>query len=112
MRSVARAAWVSTQRDDREATPEAVERLIRTLFAGDRVHAGPMGHPHLTICVECPIFVSREWFRHRTWSYSEISTRYVDMSGDGVPAAARGHARPGRQAHQLPVRGRPARDRR
>jgi thymidylate synthase (FAD) len=85
--SVARAAWVSTQRDDREATPEAVERLIRTLFAGDRVHAGPMGHPHLTICVECPIFVSREWFRHRTWSYSEISTRYVDMSGEAyLPA--------------------------
>ncbi len=79
---VTRAAWVSTGRDSREATPEAVERLIRTLFAGDRIHAGPLGHPHLTICVECPIFVSREWFRHRTWSYSEISTRYVDMSGD------------------------------
>ncbi len=79
---VARAAWVSTGRDQREITPEAVERLIRTLFAGDRIHAGPLEHPHLTICVECPIFVSREWFRHRTWSYSEISTRYVDMSGE------------------------------
>lgn len=79
---VARAAWVSTDRDTRDTTMPAVERVIRTLLEGDLAHAGPLGHPHLTICVECPIFVSREWFRHRTWSYSEISTRYVDMSGE------------------------------
>jgi thymidylate synthase ThyX len=29
------------------------------------IHAGPFGHPHLTVLVECPIFVAREWMRHR-----------------------------------------------
>ena len=79
---VARAAWVSTGRDAREATPEAVERLIRTLLGSEPAHAGPFGHPHLTVCVETPIFVAREGFRHRTWSYSEISSRYVEMAGE------------------------------
>src|SRR4051812_39330596 len=79
---VARAAWVSTGRDGRKGDAEAVERVIRTLLTGTPSHAGPFGHPQITICVEAPIFVAREWFRHRTWHYSEISTRYVDMSGD------------------------------
>lgn len=79
---VARAAWVSTQRDEREAAPEAVEKLIRFLLSNRPAHASPFGHPHLTVLVECPIFVSREWMRHRTWQYSEASSRYSDMSGE------------------------------
>lgn len=79
---VARAAWVSTQRDEREATPEAVEKLIRFLMSNRPVHASPFAHPHVTILVECPIFVSREWMRHRVWQFSEVSSRYSDMSGE------------------------------
>lgn len=80
--SVARAAWVSTQRDQRETTPEAVEKLIRFLLSNRPVHASPFGHPHLTILVECPIFVAREWMRHRVQTFSEVSSRYSDMSGE------------------------------
>lgn len=79
---VARAAWVSTQRDQREATPEAVEKLIRFLLSNRPAHASPFAHPHLTVLVECPIFVSREWMRHRVWQFSEVSSRYSDMSGE------------------------------
>lgn len=79
---VARSAWVSTQRDEREATPEGIEKLIRFLMSNRPVHASPFAHPHVTILVECPIFVSREWMRHRTWQYSEVSSRYSDMSGE------------------------------
>lgn len=79
---VARAAWVSTQRDEREATPEAVEKLIRFLLSNRPAHASPFAHPHLTVLVECPIFVSREWMRHRVWQFSEVSSRYSDMSGE------------------------------
>lgn len=79
---VARAAWVSTQRDDRAASPEAIEGLIRFLLSNRPAHASPFGHPHLTVLVECPIFVAREWMRHRTWQYSEVSSRYSDMSGE------------------------------
>lgn len=80
--TVARRAWVSTQRDEREATPEAVEKLIRFLLSNRPTHASPFGHPHITFLVECPIFVSREWMRHRVQTFSEVSSRYSDMSGE------------------------------
>lgn len=79
---VARAAWVSTQKDQREATPEAVEKLIRFLLSNRPTHASPFGHPHVTFLVECPIFVAREWMRHRVQTFSEVSSRYSDMSGE------------------------------
>jgi len=77
--TVARAAWVSTATDDREATPEAVERLIRFLLSADPAHASPFGHPHVTVLVECPIFVAREWMRHRVQTFSEVSSRYAEV---------------------------------
>lgn len=80
--TVARAAWVSTQRETRVATDEAIEKLIRFLLSNRPVHASPFGHPHLTVLVECPIFVAREWMRHRVWQFSEVSSRYSDMSGE------------------------------
>lgn len=79
--TVARAAWVSMAKDGREATPEAVERLIRFLLSATPAHASPFGHPHVTVLVECPIFVAREWMRHRVQTFSEVSSRYADMSG-------------------------------
>jgi thymidylate synthase (FAD) len=79
---VARAAWVSTDTDDREATAGAVARLIGFLLAARPVHASPFGHPHVTVLVECPIFVAREWMRHRVQTFSEVSSRYADMSGE------------------------------
>lgn len=79
---IARAAWVSTQRDGRDATPEAIEKLIRFLMGNRPVHASPFAHPHLTVLVTCPIFVAREWMRHRVWQFSEVSSRYSDMSGE------------------------------
>lgn len=79
--TVARAAWVSTANDGRPATPEAVERLIRFLLSATPAHASPFGHPHVTVLVECPIFVAREWMRHRVQTFSEVSSRYADMSG-------------------------------
>lgn len=79
---VARAAWVSTQKEGREATKESVEGLINFLLTNRPTHASPFGHPHITFLVECPISVAREWMRHRTQSYSEVSSRYSDMSGE------------------------------
>lgn len=81
-KSVARAAWVSTQTDTRDASPAAIEKLIRFLLSNTPTHASPFGHPHITFLVECPIFVAREWMRHRTQTFSEVSSRYSDMSGE------------------------------
>jgi thymidylate synthase (FAD) len=33
----------------------------------------------LTFEVKAPIFVFRQWHRHRTWSYNELSARYREL---------------------------------
>jgi len=48
--------------------------LIRYLMK--HRHASPFEHGQLTFYAECPIFVAREWMRHRTWSFNETSGRY------------------------------------
>jgi thymidylate synthase (FAD) len=49
-------------------------------------HGTPFEHTFFRIHVRAPIFVSREWFRHRVQSYNEFSTRYAAVSsGAWVP---------------------------
>jgi thymidylate synthase (FAD) len=42
-------------------------------------HGSPFEHVVFTWRIECPIFVTREFFRHRIASYNETSTRYRVM---------------------------------
>jgi thymidylate synthase (FAD) len=42
-------------------------------------HATPFEMSVLQVEVQCPIFVAREWMRHRTMSYNEFSGRYAVM---------------------------------
>lgn len=42
-------------------------------------HATPFEMAVLQVEVQCPIFVAREWMRHRTFSYNEFSGRYAEM---------------------------------
>lgn len=74
---VARAAWVSTLgQDAREADGARVPGLINFLMR-DR-HGSPFEHGSLTFMIRCPIFVVREFHRHRAgWSYNEESGRYA-----------------------------------
>lgn len=53
------------------------ERLIRYLMR--HRHTSPFEMCELMFKIECPIFVARQWMRHRTASINEISGRYVDM---------------------------------
>lgn len=39
-------------------------------------HATPFEHFVLQFHIKCPIFVAREWFRHRNGSFNEMSMRY------------------------------------
>lgn len=43
-------------------------------------HASPFEHTALTVLVDTPIGVAREWLRHRTQSFNEFSTRYARVS--------------------------------
>lgn len=72
------AARVSTKGEsslaDVDADPQAAQGLIRYLMR-DR-HGSPFEHAVMTFYVSAPIFVFREFMRHRIASYNEESGRY------------------------------------
>lgn len=53
------------------------EKLLKYLW--DNKHATPFEMAGMTIEVQAPIFVFREWHRHRTQSYNEMSARYTPL---------------------------------
>jgi len=67
---------------------KADKGLINFLMKHD--HGTPFEHIVFTFHIKCPIFVARQWFRHRIASYNEISGRYVEMKDEFYyPAAFR-----------------------
>ena len=48
-------------------------------FLYNNKHATPFEMAGLIIEVQAPIFVFREWHRHRTQSYNEMSARYIPL---------------------------------
>jgi thymidylate synthase (FAD) len=77
--SVVNGARVSFARR-REELDEADEGLIRFLMR-DR-HGTPFEHNAFRFHIRCPIFVAREWFRHRIGSFNEFSMRYAKATDD------------------------------
>lgn len=72
---VARAARVSTGSDLIES--DKIKGLIRYLVR--ERHTSTLEHCTLTVRVEAPIFVAREWMRHRVQSFNEASARFSAM---------------------------------
>jgi thymidylate synthase (FAD) len=62
---------VSTAISDRDT------KLISFLMEHD--HTSPFEHNQLSFRIKAPIFVTRQWMRHRMNSYNEISYRYVTV---------------------------------
>jgi thymidylate synthase (FAD) len=82
--SVANSARVSFGRRCDEMGP-ADEGLIRFLMR--ERHGTPFEHNSFRFHIRCPIFVAREWFRHRVGSFNEFSMRYAKATDDFyVPA--------------------------
>lgn len=42
-------------------------------------HTTPFEQCEIKLHVKLPIFVARQWIRHRTWSFNELSGRYSEM---------------------------------
>ncbi len=83
--SVVNAARVSFARH-KDAMDESDTGLIRFLMR--ERHGTPFEHNSFRFHVRCPIFVAREWFRHRIGSFNEFSMRYAKATDDFyVPAA-------------------------
>jgi len=57
--------------------PKGDEGLLSYLY--NHNHATPFEMGGAIFEVQAPIFVFREWHRHRTQSYNELSARYTDL---------------------------------
>jgi len=42
-------------------------------------HTSPFESVCFTFEIHAPIFTFRQWHRHRTWSYNEVSARYTEL---------------------------------
>ena len=76
--SIARAARVSYDAAWRAGEDTGSDaRLIRYLWKNQ--HSTPFESVTFTFEVKAPIFVLRQWHRHRTWTYNELSARYREL---------------------------------
>ncbi len=75
----AMSAWVSygNDKEERLENQKQVKGLINFLLKND--HHTPFESSVATFRIETPIFVAREFFRHRAASYNEWSGRYSEM---------------------------------
>ena len=74
--AVVRAARVSYGNESKGE--EADRKLIHYLMKHN--HGTPFEHIVFTFHIKCPIFVARQWFRHRIGSFNEISGRYTELA--------------------------------
>lgn len=56
----------------------AAERGLLRFLMRER-HGSPFEAPVFRYRVKCPIFVAREWMRHRVGSFNEVSGRYSEL---------------------------------
>jgi thymidylate synthase (FAD) len=82
--SVVNSARVSFGRR-KEEMDDSDRGLIRFLMR--ERHGTPFEHNSFRFHIRCPLFVAREWFRHRVGSFNEFSMRYARATDDFyVPA--------------------------
>jgi thymidylate synthase, flavin-dependent len=76
--SIVRAARVSFNAEWRAGENEkSDEKLLRYLWRNR--HTSPFEAVTFTFEVKAPVFVFRQWHRHRTQSYNEVSARYTEL---------------------------------
>jgi len=78
--SVVNAARVSFGKK-KEVFDEGDAKLVR--YLAEHEHTSPFRHTAMTFHVKAPIFVFRQWMKHRVASeFNEISGRYVEFPPD------------------------------
>jgi len=80
--SIIEAARMSTDKgfvswEPYEGHPKGDQGLLEYLYTNK--HATPFEMAGMVIEVQAPIVVFREWHRHRTQSYNEMSARYTPL---------------------------------
>lgn len=76
--SIVRSARISRNAEWRAGEDKGSDaKLINYLFKNG--HNTPFEAVTVTFEVKAPIFVFRQWHRHRTQSYNEVSARYTEL---------------------------------
>ena len=87
--SVVNAARVSFAKQKQENEWIAMSEVDKGLvnFLMRERHGTPFEHNAFRFHIKCPVFVAREWFRHRIGSFNEFSARYSEVPNEFfVPA--------------------------
>jgi thymidylate synthase (FAD) len=80
--SVVNSARVSFAKNDAEKQDlDDQDRGLIKFLMRER-HGTPFEHNSFRFHVKCPVFVAREWFRHRIGSFNEFSGRYSEIPGE------------------------------
>jgi thymidylate synthase (FAD) len=76
--SIVRNARVSYDAEWRTGEDEGKDAKLLDYLVKNR-HTSPFEAVSFTFDVKAPIFVFRQWHRHRTWSFNEVSARYSEL---------------------------------
>ena len=72
--AIVNAARKSFNRESKKWTKKDATLLK---YMWDEGHTSPFEMVEFKFAVKAPLFVVRQWHRHRTWSYNEVSRRYT-----------------------------------
>jgi thymidylate synthase (FAD) len=79
--SIVRNARVSYDAEWRTGEDEGKDAKLIAYLWKNR-HTSPFEAVQFTFDIKCPIFVARQWHRHRTWAYNEVSARYAELPAE------------------------------
>jgi thymidylate synthase (FAD) len=95
------AARVSHGNEDKTGDDPAKDlKLMR--FLAEHKHFSPFEHQSASFLIEAPLYVAREWMRHRTQAFNEISMRYTSDPSDTyyIPDVFRAQAAKNKQSSE------------
>ena len=64
-----------------ESKGEVADKKL-LLYLMEHNHTSPFEQVEFKFHVKAPLFVTRQWMRHRTWNYNETSRRYTEKNID------------------------------
>lgn len=73
--SIVNAARVSYAGSSADFDPVKDKKLIK--YLAKHKHWTPFEQNSLKFRVKCPIYIARQWMKHRCWVFNEISARYT-----------------------------------
>lgn len=99
---VVNAARASYGQDNKSDFSKGDAKLLDFLI--EHQHTSVLEHTYVTFVVDAPIFVVRQWMRHRMSSYNEISYRYVEVEDNKfyIPKMNRVQHKKNKQASYMP----------